>query len=311
MGHFEWGVAGEGYIWRDAVPAQEEPRFADYPGKPSRFLIAGVTPLWKRYQPLKDRPALFRTFAETAPTEAGILAFAKVYGTLGLGERLLDEPTTSGERLQWWEIHIEAMQHTLLVWDALQKRDAASLQRWFTVVTHETRPTVFVPPPNGVHIRYHHDTPMRHSGIIPQFLLTRDTQDLAWPFLHPGVSMDHYAVEPYRPRDAAGWALLWLSTHINTYLRTYTVPYLGFTEKPAEPIPMALQTMPTNLCGALWLQVALAIRGTERFQHCQECQEWFQVPAKARRANTKYCSTKCRVRAARHQAAQPAPVAGA
>src|SRR5216683_297814 len=120
MGYFEWGVESEGYEWREAHPVREQ----KISPTTERFLTPGFTLAWKRYQPLEDTPALYRTFAEVDRTEAGIQAFANAYGALGVGEHisLVDGPAAHGEHFDFWETHLLAMQHVLLVWDALKAR---------------------------------------------------------------------------------------------------------------------------------------------------------------------------------------------
>ena len=72
-----WDVPEEGFQW---VQAYTSGRSVGQPLE--RFLVPKVkaSPRNKRYWPLLDTPALFRTFAETDPTEAGILEFASRYG---------------------------------------------------------------------------------------------------------------------------------------------------------------------------------------------------------------------------------------
>ena len=112
-----------------------------------------------------------------------------------------------------------------------------------------------------------------------------------------------YLVEPLPPGDVGGYALVWLQEQINWHLAAYVIPYVGYDQESHTPIPLTMQTMPKHLYGALWLQLALSVRGTERDQQCRQCGTWFRVPAKARRSSTTYCSTRCRVKAARQRQA--------
>src|SRR4051794_34224814 len=82
MNEFKWPVAAEGYRWvesREAVPPmsdQASPVLVCQTASPS------IAPA-KWYAPLREKPALFRTFADTPATPEGILGFVRKYGMLG------------------------------------------------------------------------------------------------------------------------------------------------------------------------------------------------------------------------------------
>jgi hypothetical protein len=99
------------------------------------------------------------------------------------------------------------------------------------------------------------------------------------------------------------YTLAWLQAQINKHISQFATPYVGYVQESDTAIPLAMQTMPKHLYGALWLQLALSVRGTDRDQQCRQCGSWFRVPAKARRSSTAYCSTRCRVKAARQRQA--------
>jgi hypothetical protein len=75
---FTWHVPDGGFLWVDATTRATE-------GRPARVLVEGTSGFiaCRRYDPLTEHPALFRTFAETPPTEEGILAFANRWGGAG------------------------------------------------------------------------------------------------------------------------------------------------------------------------------------------------------------------------------------
>lgn len=60
---------------------------------------------------------------------------------------------------------------------------------------------------------------------------------------------------------------------------------------------------PSELCGALWIQFALAIDGSQNFRSCSVCQTWFPVAAGRSRTDKEYCSDACRMRAYRKRKA--------
>jgi hypothetical protein len=59
---------------------------------------------------------------------------------------------------------------------------------------------------------------------------------------------------------------------------------------------LELQTVPENLLGALWLQLAEAIGGGKQFRQCITCGGWFEVSG---RSDRRVCSDACRSRAYR------------
>src|SRR3954469_16147715 len=66
----------------------------------------------RAYQPLRQHTALFIEFSDTPPTKAGILNFAKSYGSLENAS--MEEPT----RQQWVEA-ITSMRDAVALWRAV------------------------------------------------------------------------------------------------------------------------------------------------------------------------------------------------
>jgi hypothetical protein len=291
MAQFEWPVAKDGYQWCEGLwqdVGEEKPSATKV-----RALTPGYTLVWHRYRPLVDTPVLYRTFADAEPTEDGIQRFANRYGLLGLwGSLYLDEAQTAvpmqGELLATWQEYIRDMRHALLVWDVLRRQDQETLQRWVTVEKDG----------NGLYYRVSPEAPL--CGGRPFFKEQRRPDGLHSLALRDPKA---YVVEPLPPGDVGGYALAWLQEQINWHLVEYVIPYVGYDQESHTAIPLTMQTMPKHLYGALWLQFALSVRGTERDQQCRQCGTWFRVPAKARRASTTYCSTRCRVKAARQRQA--------
>ena len=56
---------------------------------------------------------------------------------------------------------------------------------------------------------------------------------------------------------------------------------------------------PSHLCDALWIQLALAIDGSESLRTCVECKKWFTIKSGEGRSDKEYCSNACRMRAYR------------
>jgi hypothetical protein len=56
---------------------------------------------------------------------------------------------------------------------------------------------------------------------------------------------------------------------------------------------------PNDLLDALWIQLTLAIDGSQNLQTCAECRAWFTIEAGRDRSDKRYCSNACRMRAYR------------
>ena len=84
---FDWLVPQEGYQWAEADEMYTPPR-GPYGWAPAkRWLVrcpAAQNSEPRRYNPLEDERALFRTFVDTPTTEEAILEFATQYGWLGV-----------------------------------------------------------------------------------------------------------------------------------------------------------------------------------------------------------------------------------
>jgi hypothetical protein len=147
MVKFVWSVAVSGYLWKERQLDENtvvEPDIGPVKGWPVR-----------RYEPLKDHTGLFYTFAETEPTEEGIISFANRYGLLGLSielrnsitmpleeaeqygdpvdvNRLRDPSEEYGaemggyrsEEVALWKAQITFMRQAMATWDRLRRGSA-------------------------------------------------------------------------------------------------------------------------------------------------------------------------------------------
>ena len=103
------------------------------------------------------------------------------------------------------------------------------------------------------------------------------------------------------PATPAGLALAFIRTLMSTRLPLQWWYAWVTSGTCSRPVPLSLKVVPSNLLTALWLQLGAAMEGDGRYQRCPQCQHWFQVPAKAKRASTTYCSPRCRIRAYRER----------
>src|SRR5689334_15970485 len=84
LSDFTWWVAEGGYHWVDEEPGEGDARVC-----PKQAILKTVLPYAslsdsrsRRYEPLEEPTALFRTFADIDPTPDKILEFANRYGHL-------------------------------------------------------------------------------------------------------------------------------------------------------------------------------------------------------------------------------------
>jgi hypothetical protein len=90
-------------------------------------------------------------------------------------------------------------------------------------------------------------------------------------------------------------ALSAIQRQTDTHLREHVGLRLLFRENQPR---LQLLLQPTNLLGALWLQLALAVDLRKRFVKCAECGTPFEVSRglhTGKRPDAKFCSDRCRV----------------
>jgi hypothetical protein len=287
MGSFEWFVAKGGYhcevrLWQEL--GAERP-------VPTQVVFPDYTLAWRRYAPMEHEQVLYRTFADLDSSPEGIQGFANKYGLLGVWGTVWPEDTTTvmpvhGEPVAQWQQYIREMRRALMVWEVLQRRDHETLARWAPVEIEGDQLYYRVPPESPLAGgRPFVKEPRRPDGMLA--LALRDPHS--------------YVVEPLPPHDAWGYAFAWLQAQINGHLAEYVTPHLGYDPETDTGVPCTMQLMPKHLYGALWLLFALSVSGKAWDRQCRECHTWFRVPVKARRPNTAYCSTRCRVKAARQR----------
>jgi hypothetical protein len=301
MFEFMWHVPTGGFEW---VTAE-----AWAPGNPpvpyaARFLEPRMTGVPRSYHPLTDAPALFRTFADVAPTEAAIQEFANRYGGLGVVEaiRPSDSPPSQGESFERWGRELRSLKAVLHLWEALTENRYEDLRRWMSLqpgamdeLTEWDRVIRYVPdhlPPEGPEVL---SLPHVRLWAAPD---TSAGLQWVWSAGDTGTPSGDPTTRDV-PTTPTGLALTYVRELVNWRLRDHTGMRLLDREAAPGTTPLGLSAVPTNLLGAIWLQCARAIEGVGRYQRCPQCLDWFAVHPKAMRENTSYCSTRCRVAAFR------------
>lgn len=129
-GDFTWIVPDGGLRWIESRTRDSS--------EEGRWLVPRTpfaTRLGRRYS-IKEFPALFRNFADTAVTEDGIEGFANQFGELGSFVEVeapddwegRDDVWFRGESLDKWRKHLSAMRQAIEIWDAIQNRDVLALE---------------------------------------------------------------------------------------------------------------------------------------------------------------------------------------
>jgi hypothetical protein len=288
---FRWQVAAGGYHWRETRPSlqpdqQHRPFLTD--GRPSG--AAG----WRlrEYLPLSEFPGLFREFADTDPSQDGIVAFANRFGLLGGGvtQRVplhnqsasKATPVGNGEALHAWTDEILTMRLTAELWEAARKGDVGWLEQ---VIFWEK-------DGSGVQLLSHPELP---AGELPE---PPTLVERAWI---AGTHLGDDVLARFVPGDLVKPALHYVQSIINRQLQGRASPRLLWDGNRER---LGLYIVPDGLIGALWLQFARAVERDSQFRRCAECGIWFELARGTARSDKLYCSTPCRTKAYRKRQAE-------
>jgi hypothetical protein len=236
---------------------------------------------WRRYAPLRDNPALFRTFVDVEYKQESIVKFANRFG-------LLTDPQ-KGEPLGTWAAAISDMRSTVECWQEARQVDALPL------------------PGN-------HDIDIRlktSEGGTGKSAFLADAKCLQGSFgaatgVSPATDIDVLAASSHQPdrRVFVGFnssdrhdALKLLASRINeniSHVRSVLVILDGLDE-------ISLRPMPTTLLEAMWLQFGQAVASNRSLRKCRHCGTWFDLSPKAARIDKVFCSEACKARAYRRR----------
>lgn len=205
----------------------------------------------QRYQPLAERPGLFRIFADLDPTPDTILGFANAYGHLTRDHATAreesdnasaqvrielsqgDEPLVAeGEPLSFWLGEMDVMRHAVAIWDAVRERNAEALAecvRW------------------------------RDDGVYCECAGAR-AEPISTYANHPE------SLRWFRRGDLVEPAILWLAGRLNARLERRTLAL--FQWSPERPGELHLFYIPGSLIEAMWLQFAFAVDQNRDYRKC-------------------------------------------
>ncbi len=268
-------VAEDGHEWQPGPIQAFGPDVRKY-DEPA--LIA----LGENSRPYKPEPDLFLKFASVdAEADAEILSFANSYGLLGGGPRWMAlqpqhkgaAPTTvTGEPRSHWQEHLHGMKAAVTLWRAIEGEDSsvlASCIRWRS------------------RDRITYDWPASSELTTPWS--THAT--IAAP------EINSHLLERFQYGEVLKPARLYLQEVVNRSLAKLVAPQLLW--KAPDRKEMGLYMVPNNLIGSLWLQLADAIAGFQKFRLCENesCRKPMLVAAEGSgyRTNRKTCSNACRI----------------
>jgi hypothetical protein len=269
-------IPAEGFHWADR-------RLSTPPGsKKERFLVP--TPSTQSpaiYDCFSERP-LFKRFASVHTTEEGILEFANQFGFLGgfclktvlepdakESNRYWDAP---GERFEDWVKHIGLMKHAVVdLWENIRDGYAARTAkfiRWEKTIDGN---------------RVHYVAPEIPGWKRSSFLILDQRHDIFSQVRHG---------DTLRP---AWLALLQI---VNVELARHLCAAQLSDDTTSERFGATFAVYPEGLLGALWLQFARAIADNPEYRRCEDCGYDFEITGD-KRADARYCSPACRLRAHR------------
>jgi hypothetical protein len=257
---FVWRIPTAGYQWISAECLGKEE-------SPQRYLVyASGEPVQpaRDYSPFVSTSGLFKRFAETAPTEKGIAAFANKFGWLG--GRLTSGPLSAaegtprlyGETFNSWQETIKCMADIVTLWECakLGKLSAISRQVFWkgNAVFHRSRDRQNLEVIASEH-------------LYPELLAGFSRGDLQLPAM--------YAVQ----------------RQINRELAKHTAsPKLLWHRGQ-----LVLRQSATSLIGAIWLQFAKAVEGNKGYRQCENCREWIEIGGRrAARSDKRFCTPSCK-----------------
>lgn len=291
--HFEWPVYGTPHKWVNARRAAGPKSDRLVPMLTSASAATNsVLELAKWYAPLRDRPALFLTFADTPITERGILEFADRFGMLGGSAVVTTDSGLEAEPFAEWANRILFMRQVIALWDLASARDVDQLRDVVVVAGDSVRfqPKLEWVTPDWREPKSSQKVPENPSRAQCDFIEATEPFD---------VALDEAARERLRRFgriDVIDWAFRTVAVIADKYLHAALSSRLRISHVSGEG---ELIQEPDSLGSALWLQFAEAITNQTRFHVCKQCGEWFALPTRGARISREYCSNSCRTRAYR------------
>jgi hypothetical protein len=251
LSSFIWHVPPGGFAWIPRAGGK-----LVLTERPPRSGAVGI----RQYAPLKEQPALFRTFANLpVDNREELLDFANQFGNLG---------KTAEETLEFWIQEINALYHATTLWDMVRNNDLAALQACMRWDEGEYAEDGSVIHPRRWYHEFSPGTPRHWAGTVEGLGPEPGNMALAARFL---------------VQQRVNMRLMQTSLHL-LYDQA-----LGRTK---------FHIIPLHLLAAMWLQFAEAITGNKQYKMCKdwECGKWFEISPDERTARRVFCGEPCKSR---------------
>jgi hypothetical protein len=294
---FVWQVPDGGFRWYHVKPttdvplAQRGPYHSPGAGTEPALLPAAPPTALRQYEPLKEFPGLFLTLADTPENEPGVLAFANMFGDLGiygsveisapwpgLPEDFLLRPVL----LRDWKPEIQRLRPLVNLYRAIRQGSEEERAALHTQIFEYGCGIAFVDPFRASPVAIEHPDldPVDRKRLGP--VLPSDADDLT--------------IGRAVLRKEIDQALSERSSHLR--------PLLTHED---------LVLTPQTLLGAIWLQFALAVAHDAEFRRCaaEDCPRgWFEISTAplGLRPEARFCSAQCRHRSKKARKKQHTPL---
>jgi hypothetical protein len=294
LSNFRWRIPKAGFEWSNtaAGPGETTARYLVYARPPD---LPATSPVAVReYEPMAES-GLFLQFAETEPTEEGILGFANLSGSLGgrisakvsypVPGELGAFGLGPGELLVNWKREILGMRHAVELWSMQKSANTEGLSRFIYWMGPKKRGTRKYPS-RAVAYRGPRITEWPLS-----FVLYEDDE-----------GPDAKLFSGFTPGDLLGPSRVFLDGIVNNKLKEHPASVGLFPETDRRQLRQGrhstIRWVPSSLISCLWLQLARAIEGNRSHRQCEQCRKWFET-AGEKREDARFCGNPCRFRAYR------------
>jgi hypothetical protein len=297
---FDWYVGTEGYRL-----VEMHPRWAAGEAKGPLLMLCppeGPAPEVRRYFPLDQYPALFRTFADTPTTPEGVLQFANRFGMLG-GQVAVETdrepppatPTSpqrfvGAEPVVAWLNAILRMRQAVALWDMVSAGDLAGIEQ---VIVQNLDGLHFHPKPEWFLTDWRRQKAHElRMGMLDFGGAKLEAAKPIW--FRPNLSSDERFQQLQGSRLVSPARLL-----ITQFVMEWLDAQVWLEDEWFVKEQFCLVHRPQSLAGALWLQFAHSLATSRRYRICNECGEWFEIPLRGARISREYCTNACRSKAYR------------
>jgi len=262
------------------------------------------------YRPLEKNSALFREFVDLPGSFSDIREFADKWGSLGSDvswQIVLPkyESARWGEPPGRWSDEFVEMRMAVEIWDIARRNDQNALKN------------LIVFEDDCVLLRYKTGdrSPQENVGNYLDIESRDELEQLMEQVVqgmeqHVCVTTGNIFAELFLSEkyhhpermsviskdDLPTAALFAVEDLINEGLKGRVSAQMGWSNDEGRQVT---QLVPDSLIGAMWLQFSMAVSRDIDFEHCLECQSWFEIAPGSGRPDKSYCSDACRMRAYR------------